>query len=129
MEHSLDYKKIGIRIHNLRKKKNLSQAQLAEMIDVSDTYISHIETGSKHASLEVLVKISNALGLSFDSFLLGNNPKNANEYMPEIEELIADCSPYEKAIIFDVAKTLKTSLRDNKNDTTPIDKNSKLYIE
>ena len=35
----MDYSKLGKRIREERKKLNLTQAQLAEAIDISDTYM------------------------------------------------------------------------------------------
>jgi transcriptional regulator with XRE-family HTH domain len=36
----MDYKALGKRIREERRKLNLTQAQLAEDIDISDTYLS-----------------------------------------------------------------------------------------
>jgi transcriptional regulator with XRE-family HTH domain len=38
----LDYKKIGERVKEIRRLKNMTQAKLAELTGMSDTYISHI---------------------------------------------------------------------------------------
>ena len=47
---AVNYERIGKRIQQLRKLKKLSQADLAEYTGMSVSYISHIETGIKHAS-------------------------------------------------------------------------------
>ena len=44
-----------------RKKLGLSQAKLAEMVDVSDNHIALIETGRRFASLTMLVLLAKAL--------------------------------------------------------------------
>ena len=44
-----------------RKKLGLSQAKLAEMVDVSDNHIALIETGRRFASLSMLVLLAKAL--------------------------------------------------------------------
>lgn len=41
----MDYKRLGERIREERKRLNLTQAQLAEAIDISDTYMGAIERG------------------------------------------------------------------------------------
>ena len=41
----MDYKKLGERIREERLKRNLTQAQLAEEVDISDTYMGAIERG------------------------------------------------------------------------------------
>ena len=48
---AVNYERIGKRIQELRKLKKMSQADLAEHTGMSVSYISHIETGIKHASL------------------------------------------------------------------------------
>ena len=61
---SLNYHVIGQRIRNYRQQRNLSQNSVAEKIDKSATYISYIEGGIKHPSLETLVDLANLLGVT-----------------------------------------------------------------
>ena len=42
---AIDYKEIGSNIKVCRIRKNLKQAQLAEIVGVSSQHISHIECG------------------------------------------------------------------------------------
>ena len=113
MEYHLDYARIGKRISEFRRAKKLSQFQLAELAEVTDSYISHIETGRKKPSLESLVRIASALGITLDRILLGNQVADLKDYLPEIRNLMKDCSPYEKAVILDMVKSLKSSMRKN----------------
>ena len=115
MEYHLDYARIGSRISEFRRARKLSQFQLAELAEVTDSYISHIETGRKKPSLESLVRIASALGITLDRILLGNQVADLKDYLPEIRNLMKDCSPYAKAVILDMVKSLKSSMR--KNDT------------
>lgn len=109
----LNYKSIGNRIKEVRMMKQLSQADLAEFTDMSASYISHIETGIKKASLESLVRIANVLGITVDRLLYGNQPNNQKEYLGEFSELLKDCNSGEKRILFDVAAATKNSLREH----------------
>ena len=113
MEYHLDYARIGSRISEFRRARKLSQFQLAELAEVTDSYISHIETGRKKRSLESLVRIASALGITLDRILLGNQVADLKDYLPEIRNLMKDCSPYEKAVILDMVKSLKSSMRKN----------------
>ena len=62
---------IGSRIKRSRKTKHLTQESLAEKINVSPHYIYEIERGSKMMSLGILMKISQALCVSTDFLLFG----------------------------------------------------------
>ena len=66
---SLNFKLIGRRVKETRTLRRISQAELAERIDKSVPYISHIEIATKQASLTTLVQIANALGVTFISTL------------------------------------------------------------
>lgn len=81
---AINYERIGKRIQQLRKMKKMSQADLAEFAGVSVSYISHIETGMKKASLESVVHIANALGTTVDQLLNGNQTGNQHEYKSEL---------------------------------------------
>jgi transcriptional regulator with XRE-family HTH domain len=41
----MDYKRLGARIREERLRLNLTQAELAEAIDISNTYMGAIERG------------------------------------------------------------------------------------
>lgn len=51
----------GKKLAYLRKKKNLSQISLAEMIDSNFNYISQIECGKANITMNMLILLSDAL--------------------------------------------------------------------
>ena len=66
----MDYTAIGKRIRAKRKQMDLSQEELAEMVNISTVHMSHIETGYTKLSLPVLVDIACALGVRTDDLIL-----------------------------------------------------------
>ncbi len=60
--------KIGERIVQLRKDKNLSQQKFAYAADMERTYLNHIEKGRKNISINTLQKILNGLEISMKDF-------------------------------------------------------------
>lgn len=54
----------GKRVAELRKNAGYSQEQFALMCNVDRTYIGTIERGEKSPTLNTIVKISNALGIT-----------------------------------------------------------------
>ena len=61
MTTMVDYKKLGLRIRKYRKEKGLTMDQLAEMADVSSSFLGHIEHGTRVASVETLARLCKAL--------------------------------------------------------------------
>lgn len=55
------YKLLGLNIAYYRKDKGLSQTQLAELVNISRTHISRIETADCAVSLDVVFDICDAL--------------------------------------------------------------------
>ena len=74
----LDYIEIGRNIRHYRLMRNIKQKELAEMIQVSDQHISHIENGYTKLSLITLVSIANALKVDCNT-LLGDTIQGARE--------------------------------------------------
>lgn len=64
-----DAKKVGMQIQTARKKRHLSQADLAQMVDLTPKYLSMIECGAKNPKLETLISIANALRTDANSLL------------------------------------------------------------
>lgn len=110
---SLNYIIIGRRVKESRLKKGISQAILAEQINMSVSYISRIETAKKQASLEALVRIANVLGVTMDHLLKGNLTNDYKEV--DLIRLMEGCTKYEKRIIYEIAFAAKKSLLENRN--------------
>lgn len=54
---------IGMRIAGFRRLRNMTQAELADKLDINKKYLSHIESASanKNVSLPMLIRIARAL--------------------------------------------------------------------
>ena len=63
-EYYADYKNLGSNIAFYRKKRGFSQMRLAELIDISRTHMSRIETAECSVSLDVVFAICKALDVS-----------------------------------------------------------------
>lgn len=67
----MDLKLLGLNIKNSRKNIKLTQAQLAEITNLSTVHISHIEGGSVKMSVDTLINICNALNTTPNDILWG----------------------------------------------------------
>lgn len=119
----INYVLIGKRIRETRTQMKLSQAALAEMSGLSPRYISHIETACKKASLSSLVNIANAVGISVDEILYGNQTSYKSDYQLDIILLIEKCTPSEKRYLYLMISSIINILRDNgwqiENESSP----------
>ena len=68
----MELQSIGKKIKDKRQQKNISQEKLAELVDVTPSYISNIESGNRVASLPTMLEIVKVLDLSLDYLLLEN---------------------------------------------------------
>ena len=58
------YKVLGINIKNKRNALGLSQQELADKVNLSLNFIGKIEVAFSKPSLETVIKIANALGVT-----------------------------------------------------------------
>lgn len=96
---SLNYHSIGQKIRELRKSKDISQMALAEMVNVSLPYISYIENGKKHISLEILVQIANVLETTPDILLEEDLQTHRDSEIIKFTEFLKNISNDEMEII------------------------------
>ena len=111
---TINYSLIGNRIKAARKAKGLSQSELSELIDKSVGYMSYIETGSKKPSLETLIQIANALDVTIDELLSDNLAASSTVSNTQINQLLSDCSAFEKSVILLSIKSIKDAIRISK---------------
>ena len=78
MEDFLDKPEIVQRIRQLRHMYDYTQAEFAELIDISINFLSEIENGKKGLSQDTLAKICRQLGASADYILFGIKQKQSS---------------------------------------------------
>lgn len=68
----------GAVIKELREKNRLTQAELAEKLNVSDKTVSKWETGRGYPDISLLEPIANVFGISIAELISGNAVHNVN---------------------------------------------------
>ena len=82
----------GLHLAALRKKKGVSQAELAKLTDLDRTYISSVESGKRNISLVNIERIALALGCTIYQFFedlpesASNATDNPSETIPPTEK-------------------------------------------
>ena len=84
----MNQKAIGRRIKAAREKRQLTQEQLAELVDLSTMHVSVIERGVKLPKLETLINIANILDVSTDVLLQDVINNRAEIFSSEASTLI-----------------------------------------
>lgn len=107
----IDYKGLGERIRNNRKRLKLTQDELAEMAELSTEYLSEIENNRKKLSLSALVRLSDSLNVTPDELLYGESVRDDN--IRPIAKILEDCSEYELKVLCRNLNDLKQILRDH----------------
>ncbi len=80
-------------IRERRRQLDLTQEEVAQRIKTTGPYIAHLETGKRHPSRRVVVKLSDALQLEVrDLFLLAN---------PKVGSLISEQEKPDRASAWD----------------------------
>ena len=60
---------IGDNIRKYRKKKNLTQKELGDIVRISNTYLSDMEIGRTNPSIKTLKRIAKGLEFSYVDLL------------------------------------------------------------
>lgn len=80
----MDQVKIGKFIAECRKKKNLTQMQLAEKLSITDRAVSKWETGKSMPDSSIMLELCGVLGISVNDLLCGEVVTMDN-YSKELE--------------------------------------------
>lgn len=113
MDKAINVRNLGVNVKRYREEKGITVGKLAESTGVSVSHINNIESASTHASAEVLVRISNALGVPIDLLLCDSLTGEANRMarIMEYYTMLEDCNESESKIIMETLETLKRELR------------------
>ena len=96
---------LGLKIKELRKRKRLTQEQLAEKLNLDFGYISKLEVGRNFPAIGTLEKIANVLGVQLYELFQFTNEKPVN-FEKEIVEIYNKLSKEKQYTLYRVAKDL-----------------------
>lgn len=80
----MDQKKIGLFIATCRKKKGLTQKQLAEKLSVTDKSVSKWERGIHLPDASLYISLCEILGITISEFFLGEYETEHHEVVPQV---------------------------------------------
>lgn len=105
----MNQQKTGKFIAELRKEKNLTQEQLAEVLGVNVKSISRWENGKTMPDLSILLTLANKLNVEVSELL--NGRKKTKEELIELKNTIERLIEYSQNEIIDKIKIWKFNLK------------------
>ena len=109
----MDQIKIGKFIAECRKNKNLTQAQLAEKLNVTDRAISKWETGKAMPDSNIMLELCNILGINVNELLCGEmiDMEQKDEQLNElILQMATNEERYHKRLLHSAVVIIATSV-------------------
>ena len=105
--YKLDYFSIAAQVRDARKQAGLTQAELAEKIDISTNAVAKLENNLMTVSLQTLVHIANTLHLDFNQ-LLSNAPSPGETSAQDrlLSGLLEELSPRDKDFLIHIIRGL-----------------------
>lgn len=101
----MDYKTLGKNIQHCRWELSLTQAELAEDVNLTTSYIGQIERGQRKITLDKLVLIAKRLGTNIDR-LLGEQPAQTNKNDVILQNFLQSKSEEQKILAYKVLKLI-----------------------
>ena len=107
---------IGKTIKRIREEKNLTQQQIAELVNMHRSNYSKVESGDRELSIEAINKIAKYFGMSIDELVNfeGNLPNDVtvgDKSLMEQVKLIQELDLEEKNMVFKLVDTFLTKKR------------------
>ena len=102
----MDLKAVGQRIKAAREAKNLTQEELAALVNLSTTHVSVIERGLKVTKLDTFVAIANALDVSADALLIDVVTHSGTGVTNELSDMIEKLPMDEQKSILNAVRAL-----------------------
>lgn len=107
----IDMVGLGSRIRKARADCHMSQTELADACGLSVPYVSNIERGKKCFSVDILLRLAQALQVSTDKLLQLDVPQSDYAYNAEAADILADCTQEESVMLLELMQSLKMSIR------------------
>lgn len=103
-----DFKVIGNKLYEIRIKKFMSRAEVAEKAGLSERTYADIERGSVNMRVETILRICNVLDITPNDIFTKNEDKTVTE--EDIIKAINNCSSKEKETALNLLEVYIKSL-------------------
>ena len=102
----MDYVKLGEKIKRERIHNRLTQEMLAEMAEITSSYVGQIERGERKVTLSKLVRIANVLNVSVDYLLSDTIDTIEDDFEIEVKNVMSSMEEKDKQMVIDIIKII-----------------------
>ncbi|MBA3052060.1 helix-turn-helix transcriptional regulator [bacterium] len=109
---------VAVFVRKYRKKREMTQEELAEKCGLHPTYIAKIESGRQVCSLKTLSRLADALSVSPHALLGQIDKKQAAVYQfqnEHLRDILEKGNKSDKEMLFAVAETLIKKRKKSKS--------------
>lgn len=110
---AIDYAEMGRRIASRRRFLGLRQAQVCEKCEMNSNYLSNIEHAKSIPSIDVLLRICEALDATPDMFLLGISQDGDDALAQKVADRVRALSPSQAELLLSFLDWLQAHDRPN----------------
>ncbi len=107
---SIVLERVGKHIKDLRVEKNLTQQAFAELAGMSYKYLGEIERGQVSLSVEILMKIAEALQVS-PGDLLNNTISDETKTIAKVKSIFSELSKKDVSAALDILKAFHKNMK------------------
>lgn len=98
----MDKSALGQMLRDARQQKNYTLQALAEIADISNVYLGEIERGLKMPSLNIFIKLIEALDVSADHILRDELTSGKEYIYDEITQKLKNLTPKQRKTAADI---------------------------
>lgn len=107
---TVDYSIIGNRIKSRRNELKITQEELANELGMTSFYLSKIENGHAHPTLDTLSVIANQLDIELSILIAGISTLDKTNYVKQLHDICFKASNKQLKLIIKLAKSVLEEL-------------------
>lgn len=104
--YMVDYKVIGNRLKAYRQQAGLTQEKIAEQAGITVVYLSKIENGHVHPTIDLLQTLCDAINCDLGNLFQNVSPASSSYENERVLDLFNACAPEVKPIALNLLEQL-----------------------
>lgn len=106
-----EFRIISENLRYLREKRGYTQEKLAELVGLSASHISKVESGQRRVGMKTYLHILNVLNARQDEYVLCAMNKMSENTIERLRDILEDCTEGEREFLLASLEDLKENMR------------------